>query len=116
MIREGSDSRQETLLRLLLADAGLPEPELNVDVCDSAGNWIARVDLLYSEFGVVVEYDGDQHRTSKRQYERDIHRFEDLMLAMNAVVRVRASGLASGWPDTLHRVTSALRSAGWSPG
>jgi very-short-patch-repair endonuclease len=113
-IREGAESRPESLLRLLLVDAGLPEPELQVSITDSAGRFLARADMAYPDWRVIVEYDGDQHRTSTEQYEKDVSRIESLTFAGWSVVRVRALGLRD--PSTTHRrVAAALRRAGYAP-
>ncbi|AND17110.1 DUF559 domain-containing protein [Rathayibacter tritici] len=106
-VRSGAESPRETLLRLLLLRAGLPEPELNVELFDADGLFVARVDMLYRRERVVVEYDGDQHRTDRAQYERDIARIEAIEALGYRVVRVRASGLLA--PDaTVARVRRAL--------
>ncbi|MCS5718652.1 endonuclease domain-containing protein [Herbiconiux sp. CPCC 205763] len=107
-VRDGAESRRETLVRLRLLAAGLPEPEIGINVFDASGTWIARVDMIYPAWKVIVEYDGDQHRTSTRQYERDIRRLDDLHEAGNRVVRIRNSTLALA--PTL--VRHALRAAG----
>lgn len=107
-VRVGAESPRETLLRLLLLRAGLPEPELDVELFDSEGRFVARADLLFRlQRVVVVEYDGDQHRTDRRQYERDILRIEAIEALGYRVVRVRASGLIDQ-DVTVARVRLAL--------
>lgn len=93
LIRTAAESRPESLLRLLILRAGLPEPALNVDVRDSRGRWIGRFDMVYHGHRVIVEYDGDQHRSDRRQYEKDEIRLEAARLEGWRVVRVRARGL-----------------------
>jgi hypothetical protein len=113
-VRVGSESPRETLLRLLLVRAGLPEPELNVDVTDHAGKRLGRGDLVWPRWRTVTEYDGEQHRTDATQYARDERRIEEFMRAGWQVVRVRKGGLtAAGRAETVERVKRALRSAGW---
>lgn len=107
-VRAGAESPMETLLRLLLVRAGLPEPELNVELYDGEGRFVARVDLVYQEQWVVVEYDGDHHRTDKRQYERDIARSEAIQALGYQHIRVRASGLFTHPTATVDRVRRAL--------
>ena len=48
----------ETLSRLIFADFGLPAPELQVEIYDDDGNFVARPDFLWREFGLVGECDG----------------------------------------------------------
>lgn len=112
LIRPGSESPQETRLRLQLLRAGLPEPMLNRDIHDAAGRFVARGDLVYPDHRVVVEYDGDQHRTDRAQFERDVERLEDLARQGWRVVRVLAHHLRER--DALAaRVRAALRAGGW---
>jgi hypothetical protein len=107
-VREGSESRPESHLRLLLGRAGLPEPELNQELFDSSGRMIARVDLLYRRQRVVVEYDGDHHRTDPVQYEKDLRRIETVRENDFTVVHVRKSGLYREPAATVARISRAL--------
>jgi very-short-patch-repair endonuclease len=115
LARIGSESRPETLLRLLLVWARIPEPRLNIDVTGRNGKVLGRGDLVWPEWHTVVEYDGDEHRTNTTQYDRDIRRVEDFVAADWKVVRVRQRGLFVMKADTIARVMSALRSGGWQP-
>lgn len=94
LVREGAESPMETLLRLMLVFARLPEPRVNVDVRDGQGRFIARVDLLYPRWKVVVEYDGRHHETDARQWARDRWRREALEALGYRVIVVAAADLA----------------------
>lgn len=74
-------------------EAGLPDPELGSALYDAAGRWIGFFDLTWRAARLIAEYDGDQHRTSTKQYELDIRRFDDAAGAGYRVIRVRAHGL-----------------------
>lgn len=63
---------------------------------------------------MVVEYDGDQHRTSRSQYVRDVERHEALAACGWTVIRVLADELFSRPQDVVDRVQRALRRAGWA--
>jgi very-short-patch-repair endonuclease len=108
LVREGSDSPQESRLRLALTRAGLPEPALNCDLRTAEGHFVARVDMLYRCTRVVVEYDGDQHRTDARQYDRDISRIDELHALGYRVVRIRKRQLAAGGHEAVRLVRAAL--------
>jgi hypothetical protein len=113
-VRQGAESRPETLVRLMLVDAGLPEPELNVEVWGPNGEWLGRGDMLYFRWMVLVEYDGDQHRTNTEQYEKDMARRERFRRANWDGVYIRKRGLQH--PDeTVERVRTSLLRAGWRP-
>ena len=88
-MRERVDSPQETRLRLALLLAGLPEPETNPVVL-ARGRPVGRVDLLVRACRTVVEYEGDQHRTDRRQWNRDVWRQEQLVGDGYHLVRVTA--------------------------
>lgn len=107
LIREGAESRRETLLRLALAAAGLPEPELQVELFDGRGR-IGRVDLLFRQWRVVVEYEGDHHRTDRVQWDRDLIRCERLAAAGWTVVRIAAASFDTDPLDCVDRVRRAL--------
>jgi hypothetical protein len=108
LVREGAESRTETLLRLLLLRAGLPEPACGAEVLDTRGRHIGWFDLVWPELGVIVEYDGDQHRTSTSQYEKDMTRFEQASEAGLRTIRVRSHGLFVTPDATVNRIRNAL--------
>lgn len=114
-VREGSDSPRETELRLALLRHGLPEPDLGVRISDRAGRFVAFADMYYPQWGVVVEYDGDQHRLDPKQYDRDITRIDALIALDLAVVRVRDPQLRHDAAEAVARVRTALRRRGWRP-
>jgi very-short-patch-repair endonuclease len=116
LVRQGAESRPETLLRLLLRRAGLPDPECNVQVHDDAGKLLGRVDLFYPQFRAIIEYDGDGHRVDRVTYENDIRRRERFVNAGFSPVHVLAKGLFSQQATTIERVKVALARGGWREG
>ncbi|MBA8817403.1 hypothetical protein FHX48_002502 [Microbacterium halimionae] len=73
LVDEHSESPKESELRVLLIDAGFAKPECNIDVFDSFGAFVARVDLAYRSLRIAVEYEGDYHRDPE-QFRRDLAR------------------------------------------
>ncbi|WP_192813705.1 endonuclease domain-containing protein [Microbacterium yannicii] len=73
---DGSESPRESETRAILVLAGLPAPEANVQILDGR-RFVARVDLLYRDARLVIEYDGDYHRTPA-QWSRDQSRRAEL--------------------------------------
>lgn len=113
MVRTGVESPKETTLRLLLMRAGFPEATCGFELL-SGRRRIGWFDLAWPEFKVIAEYDGDGHRTSTSQYDRDIRRFDDAAELDWRVIRVRIRGLGAGRADTVARVKRALTRGGWS--
>ncbi|WP_405216610.1 hypothetical protein [Agrococcus sp. Ld7] len=76
-IRTRVESPRETDMRLFITDAGLPEPEVQIEVFDpETGRRLGRADLLHRAARVVEEYEGEGHR-SKEQWDRDIQKYRD---------------------------------------
>lgn len=78
-VRRGADSRPETLLRLLMVEAGLPEPVVAAPVRMAHGA-VWHPDLAYPRRRVAIEYQGAPHWDAevwKRDTERR-ERFEDI--------------------------------------
>lgn len=110
----GAESPQETRLRLLLVDAGLPRPETQIPVTENR-RVRRRIDMGWPEWSVGVEYDGEQHFTSAQDYANDIDRLEFLANRGWTIVRVSARQLRYQRPAVVQRVTAALRAAGMPP-
>jgi hypothetical protein len=73
---EWSRSPAETRLRLMwVVDAALPPPLVNCEVFEPSGKLICVADLLDPHAGVVVEYDGAEHRQAAR-HSKDVAREE----------------------------------------
>ncbi len=113
LIRQGAESRPETLLRLAMVDAGLPEPAVNADILAAGGRFIGRGDLVYREWRVVVEYDGDQHRVDTTQFDKDIRRLEAFAANGWCVVRITGRSFFADRRACVGRVERALLLAGW---
>ena len=111
LIRERVDSPRETWLRLCLVLAGLPIPECNLIIGDDQGP-IGRVDLVYVTYKLIIEYEGDQHRTDRNQWNRDIDRHEDFTRDHWTLIRVTSE--RARWPRQVVRgVDKALRANGY---
>jgi len=54
----------ESRLRLLLVQAGLPRPGVQVTLHDVNGRFIGRPDLYYRAQRLAIEFDGGTHRDS----------------------------------------------------
>jgi hypothetical protein len=74
LLRDRSESPRESVLRVIIVVAGLPEPLCNYNVYDEDGRFLARGDLVYPAYKLLLEYQGDQHRTDRAQWRSDIRR------------------------------------------
>lgn len=112
LVRDGAESPRETRLRLRLVRDGLPEPELNIEIEDERGLRIGFGDLVYPSYKVLVEYEGEQHRTNDTQFYRDIERHERLARAQWLLIRESKKTPLTGSLSTSARTRHALRSRG----
>lgn len=77
LMREGTDSSQETRTRLALRRYGLPDPEINHKVKLPNGKTVF-LDMAYPELRIAIEYDGNYHRFDGNQVLQDDKRREAL--------------------------------------
>lgn len=63
---DGTDSPQETVLRLKLLEHGLRAPTVNHPIFDEADGSTMRVDMAYAPERVAIEYDGEYHYDKQR--------------------------------------------------
>ena len=101
-----AESPMESRLRVLLARARLPRPESQVDLFDSTGGFLGRVDLYYRSAKLAVEYDGDVHRS---QLVKDTRRQNLLLGAGYRLLRFTASDLRDHPATVVGQVRTALR-------
>lgn len=111
LVDGGSASPKETWLRLLLVDAGLPVPTTQLPALDGFRP-VAWLDMGWKQYQVAAEYDGDHHRTDRRQYRKDQRRLRKLAEMGWIVIRVIAGDTPE---DVVARVRAALLSRGWRP-
>jgi len=71
--------------------SGLPEPELNIDVHDDDGRFLACIDLGYRAQKVGIEYQSLLHA---RRYAEDVERLAALRAAGWTVIEVTSALLA----------------------
>jgi very-short-patch-repair endonuclease len=103
-----AESPMETRLRWLLLEAGLPRPEVQVNLRDGEGQFVGRADLYYPTARLVIEYDGGNHR---ERLVADDRRQNLLVSAGFQVLRFTAADLL-GRPDiVVAQVRTALEAA-----
>jgi hypothetical protein len=111
LVDGGAASPQETRLRLLFIDAGPPRPTTQIPIVENR-KLVRVVDMGWEEFMVVAEYDGDQHRTDRKQYVKDVRVLRKLERLGWIVIRVIKEDRDE---DTIERAWTALISRGWKP-
>jgi hypothetical protein len=106
-----SRSLRESETRSVLHFAGLPVPEVNTGAV--APDDATRVgDLVYRQWGVVVEYEGAHHQVDRAQYVKDIDRYASMRRAAVPYVQVTKEKL--GRPRRLvTEVYDALAAQGY---
>lgn len=109
MVDGGAASPKESWLRLVLIDAGLPKPTTQIPVNDGWRS-VGVLDMGWEDYMVAVEYDGDQHRTNRRQFVKDIDRLAKFQDLGWTVVRVVAEHRPD---DVVNRVYQALTRRGY---
>lgn len=114
-IRVGADSPQESMLRLALVRAGLPEPELKVPIVSSDGTRHHEPDLSYRKYRIGVEYEGEHH-SEEGQIVRDIARSERYAELGWTEIRISKRHMMDEAKPAVAKVRAALIRAGWRRG
>jgi hypothetical protein len=110
LVDGGAESPRETWLRLIFVDAGLPRPTTQFVVYDETSRHVRRIDMVWEEFKVGAEYDGEQHLTSRRQYALDVQVNRVLQRLDWHVIHVIKEDRGE---DIVDQVRAALLSRGW---
>ena len=112
LVDGGAASPRETALRLLFMDAGLPRPTTQIPVVDEHGRLVRVLDMGWEQFMVAAEYDGDQHRSNRRQYVKDL-KTAPILRRLGWIVE---RAIREDRPDEIvDRVWAAMVCRGWHP-
>jgi hypothetical protein len=105
----GAGSPRETWLRVLIIDAGLPEPSVQVVVINRWGRVIGHCDLGWPELKIGIEYEGEHHRSDPAQWAYDLRRYSEMQEAGWLIIRVTAADFADSRARSqlMHRIRSA---------
>lgn len=109
--RVGAWSRPETIFRLLLLRAALPEPELNLELTLPDGRTLIP-DLAWPQYRVAAEYNGIHHDKSKQRIH-DLRRIDDFTDIEWVTVNVERVELFRRPESAVSRVAARLASRGW---
>lgn len=113
LVRVGSSSPLETDFRLDAAAGGLPEPELDVEIRDERGRLLGISEFVHRRYRTVVEIEGDHHRTSRAQWNRDIEKYRAYAQAGWHVERLTSTHINGH--TAVRIVGEALIRHGWVP-
>lgn len=106
----GAQSPQETRIRLILIDDGLPAPRTQIMVTDGTNR--AVIDMGYDEPRVGFDYEGAHHSEVRDQYVHDIGRAE--LIDGQGWIDIRVVAEHSK-RFILHRAYKAFERRGWTP-
>jgi very-short-patch-repair endonuclease len=109
-----AESPGESRLRVLLADYAFPPPTLQAQLSTGAGEFVARVDFLFEDEKVVIEFDGEsKYGEDGAEVVAEKWREDRIRELGYVVVRVSWSDLATP-KKTAERVRAAFeRAARW---
>lgn len=103
-------SELEARFLALVRDAGLPEPERQLDVGDHQ-RWAGRVDVAYPVHGLVIELDSRRYHDAKVDLEDDQVRDQGLMAGGWRVIRIRWKQLTERPDEVVSLLQRLLRHA-----
>ena len=103
-------SPRESILRVELHLAGLPAPEVNLDIVVD-GIWIACADLAWPLYRVIVEYDGAHHQDPRQRHQDAQTR--NALMDLGWQVRVITDKHLQRLSMTVQEIADLLHSRGW---
>lgn len=112
-IRIGSASPLETEFRLDAETQHLPEAILDAEIRREDGRLLGISEFVYPRFRTVVEIEGDHHRTSRKQWDRDLAKYRAYADAGWEVVRLTSRNIRGDSPDAVSIVRRVLLRRGW---
>ncbi|MCU6479320.1 endonuclease domain-containing protein [Arthrobacter sp. A2-55] len=112
LMRVGSDSGPETMLRLAMLDAGLPEPELQLALWSTPN--APSADLGYRKRRIAIQYDGGTHN-DELQANSDARRNAAFRNAGWDVLIFDRGHLADGFDSAVRQIKAAMRRAWTDP-
>lgn len=115
LVRVGSSSPLETEYRLDAAACGLPDPLLDVEIRDARRLLLGISEVAYPRYRTIVEIEGDHHRTSRTQWDRDIDKYRAYAAEGWEVVRLTSRHLRCSPPRGATTVREVLVRHGWDP-
>jgi hypothetical protein len=107
LMRIGADSAPESLLRLAMVDAGLPEPELQV-LLRAGDDRSPSADIGYRHRRLAIQYDGGHHLVAE-QILSDRRRDKSFEAAGWTVLVFGKDDLADNFDGAVSKIKRALR-------
>jgi len=115
LIREGSDSPQETRLRYYMHLAGLPKPRVNPVIHHPSGYPWFQPDLAVEEFRVSIQYEGEEFHSTPASVRKDVRRSEITEELGWLEVRITRDHMEDKGRRAITRIQHALVQRGWRP-
>ena len=103
-----TDSRFETRFFALLRRSGLPLPERQYEISAPDGRVTAIVDFAYPSAKVAIETDGWSFHSSKKAWQRDVTKANDLARCGWSLLRFTYADLRERPRDVLGRTSHAI--------
>jgi hypothetical protein len=108
-----AESPKESELRIMLQSANFPQPSINPDILNHHGDFLARGDIAYEDYRVLVEYDGVHHAEMPQRAHDAARR---ALLREHGWIVVEIVGEDMKHPGrVIARVRKALTERGWHP-
>jgi hypothetical protein len=110
-----TESDKETLLLQVLRRNGLPTPELQYEVFDDSGRFVARVDAAYPQWRALIEYDSIQEHSDEWALARDSGRRNRLLALGYTPLSARHRDLSTGGGELCSAIRACRRRAESEP-
>lgn len=115
LIRTASSSPLESEFRIDAEASHLPAFELDVEIFNRSERRIGISELFHRPTRTAIEIEGDHHRVSRRQWNRDIDKYAAYAAEGIEVVRLTSARIRGPRPSAVGVVRDVLLRRGWRP-
>ena len=112
LLSDSSDSRPESVFRFRTIQDGLPEPLPNFPIYDDRNTFVAQPDLVFVDYRVCFDYEGEHHFTDQAQWSKDLGRVRRIEDAGWSHVRAGKTDLRDS-RAVFATLRTRLRARGW---
>ncbi len=104
-----AESPREVAMMQAIRAAGLPQPELQLEILDRHRRVVARADAGYRELRIAVDYHSDDWHSTPEQIEADEARRNAMWAAGWVPIVARRNDLNRGGPQFIAALRSAIQ-------
>jgi very-short-patch-repair endonuclease len=107
--QRATESEMETLLVQRMRRNNMPEPTLQHEIHDKAGQFVARTDMAFPLWRIAIEYDSKQEHSDEFQLARDARRRNRIVTCGYILLIARSDDVKRGGSEICDVLDAAIQ-------